>query len=396
MSLSETIKSCCYSSNSDTSYESCIWTRETCLFNLNKTDLLEKFPCGQSEHGELIFVGKTRSKVSSTNRITDQIGQVKKSVHKLEICHLNKIFKLDSFALLNFSHSNCFKWSNFESSLPNNALRVGYDTINQSVLYVGRKLEKNLSLIGKLSSNNLKLITSLKQGIKEIDSNFQILCLKPSPQSLKILCRNKIRSLLNSNNLDIKKLKGLYLKNSRLLDFIKLKCYLKSGECLNKNQGIQSSNGRYRLYLDDRGRLKFYFNETNDFIFLYEKVECFWFCDLKMVLCFENQKSINFLESFTTINSIYENGSKLKLCNKGFLNLISSNEENKIVIQFRYDLSSYINSNTPKFDFCYFYAPNEEFDSESSCDESEELTESDTDSEYSTSFTSSDYSSETD
>lgn len=394
MSLSETINSCCYNSNPNTNYESCIWTRETCLSNLNKKDISEKFPCGLSEHGELIFIGKTRSKMSSTNRITDQIGQVKKSVHKLEICHLNKVYKLDSFALLHFSCSDCFKWSNFESSLPINALRVGYDTINQSVLYVGRTLGKNLNLIGKLSTNNSKLITSLKQEVKIIDSDFQILCLKPSPQSLKVLCRNKIQSLLNSNNLNIIKLK-VYLKNSKLIEFIKLKCYLQSGECLNRNQGIQSPNGKYRLYLDACGRLKFYFNE-NDFIFLYQKVECFWFCDLKLVICFENQKSINFLESFTTINSIYENGSKLKLCNKGFLNLISNNEENKLVIQFRYDLSSYINSQTPRFDFSYFHAPNEELNSESSSDESEEATESDTSSEYSTSNSSSNYSSETD
>lgn len=405
MSLSQIIESCCYNSSPYTRCEPCIWTRETCLNNLNKKIMSEKFPHGLSEHGELILVGKTRSKFTSSNRISDQIGQVKKSLNKLEICHLNKVYQLDIFALLNFRNSDCIKWSNFESKLPNYALRVGYDTIDQKVLYVGRTIEKNLNLIGKLSSNNFKLITSVKQEIKVLDSNFQILCLKPSPQNLKILCQNKIRSILNLNNLEIIKLKKT-LKNSKLIDFIKLKNFIKPGEFLNKNQGIQSINGKYRLILDDCGRLKFYFNEKNDYIFLYDKVECLWFCDLKLVVCFEDQRSVNFLASFSTVCVTYEENSKLKLCNKGFLNLISSNEDRKIVIQFRYDLSSYINSPTPKYDFSYFYAPNEEFNKESKCEESEDSQEStesnesnsdDSDSdEYSTSYTSSDSSSDTD
>ncbi|RNA33141.1 hypothetical protein BpHYR1_037079 [Brachionus plicatilis] len=400
MSLLETIESCCYNSSSILSYEPCIWTRETCLNNLSKNNLSEKFPHGLSQHGELILIGKTRSKLSSSNRITDQIGQAKKSVHKLDICHLNKVYQLDSFALLNFPNSNCFKWSNFESKLPDNALRVGYDTVNESVLYVGRTVGKNVNLIGKLSTHDFKLITSVKQEIKILDSKFQVLCLKPSPQSLKILCRNQLRSIFNLNNLDLIKLKNK-IENSKLRDFVKLKCCLKPGEYLNRNQGIQSINGKYRLILDNFGRLKFYFNEKNDFIYLYEKVECLWFCDLKLVICFEDQRSTNFLASFWTISVTYEKDSQLKLCNKGLLNLISSNEEKKIVIQFRHDLSSYINSTVPKYDFSYFYTKNEQFNEESSSDESVksdesdesyELTDNDTSGSYSTSDSSSDSS----
>ncbi|CAF0728286.1 unnamed protein product [Brachionus calyciflorus] len=371
MNLTETCESSCYNSNSNIRYEPCIWTRETCLSNINKKILSTNFPHGISDHGELILIGKTRSKLSSSNRITDQIGQVKKSLSKLEIVHSNKVYQLDSFVLLNFMNPLSYQWSNFDINFPSNALRIGYDTVSQSVLFLGRTIGKNVNLVGKISSSDYKLISSVKQEIKIFDSKFQVLCLRPSPEKLKILCRNLIRTFSKSNNLVIDKLKKS-IKDPKLLEFIKYKNCLKSGQCLKRNECIQSANTKYRLFLDDIGNLKFIINEVDDYLFLYEKVECLWFNDLKLVVCFENKKSVNFLGSFSTNNAIYSDNSKLKLCNKGFLNLISSSDEFKIIIQLRYDLESYVNSKKPKYDFSYFYAPNEEYENISSCDENDD------------------------
>lgn len=391
MNLSESSESCCYKSSQNIKYAECIWTRETCFNNLNKKTLANNFPNGLSEHGELILIGKTRSKLSSSNKITDQIGQAKKSLSKLEICHLNKVYQLDSFVLLNFLNPFSFEWCNYDSVFPSNALRIGYDTVNQCVMYVGRFVGKNFNSVGKINSSDYKLTTSIKQEIKIIDSKYQVLCLKPSPQSLKVLCRNKIRAILDHDNMKIDRLKNM-IEETKILDFVKLKNNLKPGQCLNRNDGIQSANGKFRLFLDGKGDLKFYFNQNNDeYLYLYESVECLWFNDLKLVICFDNMKSMNFLGSFTNVNSIYTDGSKLKLCNNGCLDLVSITEEYKIVIQLRYDLESYVSSTKPKYDFSYCFAENEDYsssgeeetdsDDESSDDDDDDENESDSDSD---------------
>lgn len=360
--LQETIESSVYSSNLNETFEPCIWARENCLINIDKRTLDMHYPHGVSEHGEFTLIGKTRSRLSASNRITDQIGQVKKSKSKLEICHLNKVYDLESFVLLKFSKLSCFSWnladvSNETLNIPTYALRLGYDTITQSVIYAGRSLsQKNVKLVGRVTSADYHLLVAFKSEVKS-DPKYEILCLKPSPETLKHLSRNTIRSLMLNENQNIKKLK-FYLEPS-LIGYVKYKSYLKSGSHLKQNQCLISKNGKYKLSLESDGRLLYFINEKRDYLFLYDKVECLWFNELKLVVCFKNLKSASFLTSFDHVNVIYKD-SRMKLCNEGNLHLISPYQSSKIVIQFRDDIFTYWNSNEPKFDFVYFYQNNEE------------------------------------
>lgn len=301
-------------------------------------------------------MAKTRSRLSNSNRLTDQIGQVKKSSFKLEICHMNKVYELESFVLLNFRNSSCFKWCYLETNkeniqIPRNALRLGYDTINQSVIYAGRTCTmKNSSLVGRVTGLNYQLIVPVKSTATNF-SQFEILCLKPSPESLKHLCRNKIRHLMAYENSSIKKLK-FYLEPS-LIGYVKFRNTLRSGATLKRNESLVSKNGKFKLSIESDGRLFYFFNENRNYLFLNENVEALWFYELKLVVCFEDLKSVSFLTNFDQVNTIFKD-SKVKLCNRGFLHLISPYQESKIVIQFRDDIQVFWNSTVPKYDFSFF------------------------------------------
>ena len=356
LSYLEFEKSPVWKSRPDLIYEPLTWLTSSEFIRFDKTKLDNHFPCGKSGDGELLFIGKTRARLSSSNRLTDQIGSVKRSIRKLQLCHNNKVFNVDAFSVLGFKSSKCLMWTQVnlmnevKIKLPNFALKLGYDTVSDNILYAARtEPNKSVSYIGKLNTDGHLMIPNNEDII--VLKKFEILCIKASPNSLKKLCRLKLRLLLCNENLKINNLQ--YLVENSLVTFIKYSNVLKCNEQLRPGESLISPNGKYKLSIDKDGRLLYYLNERRDFLFLYDNVESLWFTDLKIVVCFNNFNSTSFLMNFKSMNFMLTDG-KMEICDDGLIKVKSPHLESNLVFQFRDDLVMYWNLNLPKFDFVYF------------------------------------------
>jgi hypothetical protein len=353
--LSETIESSIHNSSEKQNYsvESCTWIRESMLKTFNRQKLDDNFPRGVSEQGEPTFVGKARIKLSQSGKITDKLGQVKKS--RLEMCHLNKCHEFDKFVVLNFEKPS-FYWHQVDSSslsekIPQNVVRLGYDTVTHSVLYAGRSTTtKNCKIIGYFSAVNNQLSVPSKNEALTLKT-FECLCLKLNPMSLKNICRHRIREILQRDNSSIEKLR-FFLEPS-LIKFTKYSNSLKYGKELRRGESLVSKNGQFKLSIEFDGRLMYYPN-SKDFIFLYEKVESLWFYELGLVVCFEDLRSTIFLDNLDNMNANFKD-AKMVIGNNGALKIQAPLFEFKIIVQFRDYLPNSLNGSKPKFSFAYFF-----------------------------------------
>jgi hypothetical protein len=90
-------------------------------------------------------------------------------------------------------------------------------------------------------------------------TNYHILTLKPSPSSLKHLCRILIRNLMNHSNENIKKINKnksgrLYLPVA-LINFLKYPSYLSVGEFMIKGEKIVREDGNFEMLIEDNNNL---------------------------------------------------------------------------------------------------------------------------------------------
>lgn len=122
--LIERSQSSVQAGSSRASYSECVWSREETLKKstnaLTKARISSFYPHGLNQHGELTLVGKTRYRFKSF--VSDKIGEARKSTLQLEVEHLGRLVKLESFVVLGFDVASCFEWS----KNTNWALRVGY------------------------------------------------------------------------------------------------------------------------------------------------------------------------------------------------------------------------------------------------------------------------------
>ncbi len=345
------VKSCVFRSNPRICFEDLAWLTISDFANIDKsTNLSKNFPSGFDVDGEATFIGKTRSILSQRNLVTDQIGTVKRSTRKMEIIHRGKLFDIQQFLVLGVKDLDKCEWKRAKEK-PLFALRVGIDVVTQNILYIARSTVKESTYLGFISGpGSFQIPITNKQDI--LFSNVEILCLKPSPVSLKHLCRSRIRDLTNNENNQIDKLDEV-LNDFDLLNFIRFKSYLKSNECLKPGESIVSKNGVYKLSILVDGRLLYYFNEEGDFLFLYDNVESLWLNDLKLVVCFKDFTSKIFLTSEENLNIILDD-AKFKIDDSGTLKLISPHHEKIMVFQFRDDIESNWNLKKPVIDFVYF------------------------------------------
>lgn len=254
--FSETISSNVFRCSTEFRFADSIWIRECLMKNYDRNTLNMCFPHGVSEHGELTLIGKTRIKLSQSGKLTEKIGQAKKLTCRLETCHANKVHELDKFVVLNFNDSNCYDWLPFDlmiskpgssSSRTNKScfmLKLGYDTVTHSVLYAGRGVVKNCKYTGCLIAADNQLLVPYKNEPVCLKT-FEVLCLKPSPNSLKNICKQSIRDIMRHDNSRIKNLK-FFLEPS-LLKFVKYKNFLKCGSQLRTGEYLISNNGEYQL-----------------------------------------------------------------------------------------------------------------------------------------------------
>lgn len=98
--------------------------------------------------------------------------------------------------------------------------------------------------------------------INELEMQFtkyRILALKPSPCSLKNLCRISIRILMSNSNENIKKINNnksgrLYLPVA-LINYLKYPSYLSVGEYLIKGEKIVREDDNFELLIEDNNNL---------------------------------------------------------------------------------------------------------------------------------------------
>ena len=370
------VNSCVYNSNSKHVFHQIAWISIGDFVKLDKTKNVQaSYPHGVTDDGELAFIGKTRSILSSSNRITDQVGTVKRSTRKMEICHQNKVFDIQLFLVLGFEDMKNVFWKPIHANkFPMFALKLGVDAIRQAIVYVGRCFDQNLIYVGHLTGSSGGLVVPLDRK-QQTFTNFQVLCMKASPASLRHLCRVRIRLQLNNENIKADQLEHFFDKN--LIKYIKFKSYLKWNEQLHAGECLISKNGVYKLSLERDGRLLYYFNEERDYLFLYENVESLWLSDLKLMVCFKDLTSKIFLTDCEHLNVVLDN-AKFKLEDDGCMKLVSPHHDSVIVFQFRDDAFTYWNLSTPKFDFVYFLE-----DKRASSNQTGESTDDDDDSDTS-------------
>ena len=256
----------------------------------------------------------------------------------------------------------------------------GVDVLTQDIIYIGRCKQRDLVFTGPYMKLKKQLVTACNAKVTTF-TNFEILCLKPTPASLKHLTRLQIRHLTKNENLAMNQLE--YRVDPFLMSYIQIRQSLKTNESLRRGECIISRSGLYKLAIEPDGRLLYYFSQERDFLFLYENVESLWFNDIKIMVCFQDGASRVFLTGEDNLNIMLDE-AKLKIDDDGTLKLITSNPESNLVFQFRDDIESSWNLSRPGFDFVYFFEPKKsdqssDSESDSDSDDSDSNSDSDTD-----------------
>ena len=165
--------------------------------------------------------------------------------------------------------------------IPKYALRGAIDEFTNEYFHVGRSIPDDTEIIcsycdvgryynstrfnetiphlfGKVHVSHKCLYAPFNK-LELIFSDYEILCLKPSPNKLSILCRELIRSLAKNSNKNIelinKNSNGLIYVPESLISFIKYPSYLASGEYMLKNEKIVREDGQFELVILNNGNL---------------------------------------------------------------------------------------------------------------------------------------------
>lgn len=247
-----------------------------CLIDANK--LLNK------------YVGKSMPKLA--NNDSNEIVEVSESIGTVEYDLNRQAWKLQAlingrvtdltrdFLVLNIPDSNLIEWKTDLKSF-NYAYRAAFNHKSVKSEFVG-KSKTNTDLkdqlifysnswiyidsiakpeFGKINDTNNLLFTFWKE-IEIGHDQFEVLCLKPSPASLKTLCQLKIRQAIDHNQSRIKLLKNI---PESLISFLSYPSILKNGQILLKNERLIDKNGKYELCINQANNLVHRcLNETNN------------------------------------------------------------------------------------------------------------------------------------
>lgn len=165
----------------------------------------------------------------------------------------------------------------------------------------------------------------------------------------------KRRTFLCLDNLGLEKFD--LLLESTLLNYVKYSSRLKLGSELRQNECLISSDGTYRLSLDNQGRLLLYLDSTRlKYLFLHDNVESLWFYDLAILVCLNCSPKLSVSRLFPDANSAglvlqhlsrmaaFKHSTRLKLTNHGTIEIAARMYEYKLIIQFREDVKSMWNA----------------------------------------------------
>lgn len=236
----------------------------------------------QSHEGNLNIINRNDSEI---HKYTELIGNVFYSFDKkwkLKVTYQGRSIEIeDNFLILNIPDRNSYFWcSNVDISnptqlvfnqkeLPKFAFRAAVDKMNCKYSYVGRtlsddedrpkfysnawlKFSKNIErTFGKVCKSH-KLLYSSYQDLEIGFDQFETLCLKVTPASLKILCRTALRYYLNYSQSKIVSINNDSLNQipRSLVNYLKYPSCLKIGELLLRDEKLVDENNCYELAFD--------------------------------------------------------------------------------------------------------------------------------------------------
>ena len=258
---------------------------------------------------------------SPSNRVytgkLDVIGSVLKDLNgewQLRVPHGSAVteFKRD-FLVLCIQDPQSFQWVRSKNKqIPKYALRGANDEFTNEYFYIGKTIreahiqpkyyrgtwvvlnEETPLLFGKVHTGHECLYVA-HNGLELAFNEYDVLCMKPSPASLKILCRLRVRAMAHHSNRNI----GLINQNrltmpESLVNFLKYPAFISVGEYMLRGEKI--SDGKSEILIENNGDLvcKSIVDETNrDSLehvkrIIHSGVHSVWLHRFQVVFCLTN------------------------------------------------------------------------------------------------------------
>jgi hypothetical protein len=249
--------------------------------------LTDKPDC--SRH-RLTFVGKSlpqKTVHSNPNiELSELIGSVfyDNDAWKLRVTFNGIEFIIEEdFLILSIPNLNAFEWRANkteqmgyflnDSKIPKYAFKAALHKFDTKYSYIGRSFvdegrpkfyanswllfdDQKTSSYGRINETYNMLFTAW-HGIEIGHDRFEVLCLKPSPASLKTLSQLKIRESIDFSQAKIQSLNNSDTKllPDTLINFLEYPSSLKSGQILLNNEKLVANNGLYELCINKENNL---------------------------------------------------------------------------------------------------------------------------------------------
>lgn len=246
----------------------------------------------EGDSNSRIFIGKSLPHSNegvqswkNRNSKLEIIGTVAKNIKnewQLSVTHGSDVFEIkNDFLVLCLSDFRSYDWVKTKlDSIPKFSLRGAIDQFTDEYFYIGcnclngvvngqqwqwtherqqwNDVENTPPLFGKVHLTH-KCLYAPVNNIEVRFENYFTLVLKPSPASLKILCRIKIREMTKQSNENIKlinknKTGRIYLPVT-LINFLKYPSYLSVGEFLLKDERLVREDGQFEMLIENNGNL---------------------------------------------------------------------------------------------------------------------------------------------
>lgn len=181
-----------------------------------------------------------------------------------------------NFLILSIEDPNCFEWKKTsKAKIPRNALRGCIDRVCNEFFYIGKtsfesenpsyyqnewkpyeQPSKVPKLFGKVHPSHSVMYVAF-DNLELAYDTYDTLCLKPSPNKLKNLCRLELRKLLAHSNEKIEKINqnGLFFLPDSLVNFVKYPNFLVVGEYMLKGEKVVRKDGKFELVIENDNTL---------------------------------------------------------------------------------------------------------------------------------------------
>ena len=226
-----------------------------------------------------------------------------------------KVIIENDYHILSIADPDSFQWKETKKDLiPNYAFRSCLNYNLFEYFYIGRTLGDNKYVGNVCRSDGLLYVCDEFNEAKSFE-NYEILCLKPSPTSLKQQCCIFLRHFMYKAGFKVSSFEN-YLPKP-LINYLNYPSYLSNGDCLLKNEKLVSENGLHELKLNDNFMLEYYSvsEEAPQSSVLYLFVEAIWVNKYFTVINRNDNAFVYFLYllSLNDINDIKNVDKTLKL-----------------------------------------------------------------------------------